>query len=198
MLSSIAKYLSVALLLITIVYTIDACKKKKQSFWFTGMEVVDSNGKEIKWVGSQDDDWQQNKYSLTTQQTNLLDLEVGTFPNWGQTMVNLVNVAPGTNPIGIDTNATTYYGFTATADSACVVTYTLADQQMNTLAKGNAFIPGGATINIPIAIPTSYLKAGSVYRLYYGFSAQLNKFFSTGWGDIGVCNKTNGKTGSCF
>lgn len=176
-----------------------SCQKRQPSFWFKGMQIVDTNQQFVRWVGEPDYDWQINKYTLTAQQQSLLKVSYD-INTWYLTNPGTVVVTPGPNPLGYSSDTTdSYYQFSVQVQSNCIFTYALTDQYMNVIEQGNIATDSGQVINPLISIPPSSAHAGQVYRIYYGFSAAGHVLFATGWGDIGICNLTpSGRVGSCF
>jgi len=185
--------------ILLLVIIISSCKKHGTSFWFTGMQIIDTNQQFVRWVGQPDNDWLLNKYTFTTQQLSLLVVDESS-PNWYLTQMDTVAVTPGTNPVGISSDTTSvYYQFTVYTKGNCVFTYALTDMNMNIIQHSNIITTAGESLPLLITIPAIDAKAGEVYRIYYGFSSAGHTLFASGWGDIGLC-KVNyyDRTNSCF
>ncbi len=191
------KYFLVVILIMVFAF---GCKKNNTSYWFTGMEIIDTNGNLVKWVGQQDDDWQINKYTLNTQQLYAMTIDsLSDTASWNHTAVGNVAIIPGTNPIGWDTG-TINYNFSVSFNTNAYFSYLLTDQYYTVLATHSYYGDSGSFLNVYVPITSSRVQAGGVYRLYYSFSARRNAYFAQGWGDIGVCTKDTVKhiTNSCF
>ena len=178
-----------------------SCKKSSPSYWFTGMQIIDTNYNLVKWVGQKDDDWQINKYTLAEQQ--LYAMAIDSFSDtafWNHTSAGTVTIHPGISPVAYDTGSVYYQFNSINFGCSCYFSLMVVDQYFNTLVKQNYNISSGSYLPALVSIPSSKILPGQVYRIYYACSATGNPYFATGWGDFGVCSMvtTTGQVSSCF
>ncbi len=187
-------------LVIVVLALISICKKDKPSYWFTGMEIVDTNGNLVRWVGTQDNDWQINKYTINAQQLYTMSIDsLADTASWNHTSAGTVTVFPGTNPIGWNTG-TVNYGFTIYFGTNCYFSYLVTDEYGTFLGTHNYYGSAGGNVTINVPLVATQVQPGNAYRVYYAFSARGNPYFAQGWGDIGVCTKdtTTQVVATCF
>lgn len=174
--------------------------KKTTNYWFTGMQIIDTSYNLQRWVGSSDNDWLMNKYTIPTTDLYAMAIDSSDTAQWNKTYSGNVVISPGINPIAYD-SPTVYYQFNDIISKAnCVFSYLITDQYDNVLVTNNLYLADGAYLPLQISIPTSKVQVGQVYRLYYACSAKGKPYFATGWGDFGVCsnNTLTNMANSCF
>ncbi len=176
------------------------CKKGSPTYWFNGMEIIDSNGNFSRWYGSADNDWQINKYTISPTVLNAMmpDTSKDTA-SWHGTQIGNVAVVPGPNPVAVDTGTFNYY-FQVYFHSKAYCNYMLCDEYGTIIYKNQCWGENGTVYYLNIPLNNTQVTTGNVYRLYYAFSSVGNIFFATGWGDIGFCSKdaTTLKASACF
>jgi hypothetical protein len=151
------KKLLIFLLPITLFFS---CKKHQPSFWFGGMEIIDTNQQFVRWAGEADYDWQINKYKFSAAQLALMKID-SNIVNWYLTSADTVTITPGTNPVEfLSDTLNCYYQFAVYTSSSCVFTYVLTDQYMNVINYGNATTIPGEIINQLVTIPAHTAKPG--------------------------------------
>jgi hypothetical protein len=186
--------------LVVILALAGSCKKDKPSYWYTGMEIIDSNGNFVRWVGQADDDWQINKYTISSPQLHAMTIDsLSDTASWNHSSAGTVTVIPGINPVAFYPSAV-YYDFTVSFGTTCYLNYLVTDQYGAVLASHGYYGLSGGYVTINVSMPSSLVQVGNVYRVYYAFSAKGNPYFAQGWGDIGVCSldTLTQKVNNCF
>ena len=188
------------LVLLMLVLFTAACNKSTPSFWFTGMQLIDTTGNLTKWYGTADNDWQINMYTIAPSILNsMMPDTTKDTAGWHSTQSGSVAVLPGTCPVGVDTSNFAYT-FQVYFHTKAYCNYMLCDELGTIIYRNQCWGDAGSVYYLNIPLNNNLVFAGNVYRLYYTFSAKGSLFFASGWGDVGFCNKqTNSqKVTACF